>query len=197
MSGHEEILEYWFQDLDREDIEPRLDIWFHKKPETDAYIKERFERDVEAAARGERDQWMDSARPCLALILLLDQFTRNIYRDSPEAFAQDARALAAAFHALEKGFDHELPPMARTFVYLPLEHSEDMETQERSVKLFTALAGDAPDKRRETFLVFLDYAERHRAIIERFGRFPHRNSVLGRESTPEEIEFLKLPGSSF
>ena len=144
-----------------------------------------------AAARGEREQWLAAARPALALAILLDQFPRNMYRGTPHAFASDPQALAVARAIVAHGLDRELLPVQRWFVYLPFEHAEDIEAQRESLRLFASL-GDGPDAASVQ-----DYAQRHHDVIARFGRFPHRNAILGRESTPEEVEFLAQPGSSF
>jgi len=135
---------------------------------------------------GELDRWRSTPLAALALIVVLDQFSRNMFRETPRAFVGDPAALAAAASVIERGFDRLLSAQERTFVYMPFEHSEDLAAQRRSLALFEAL--DPND---------MEYAKRHHEIIARFGRFPHRNAVLGRESTPEEIEFLKRPGSSF
>ena len=134
----------------------------------------------------------------LALILLLDQLPRNIHRASPAAFAQDAKARDLCLRGLSLGADKALSPLARVFFYLPLEHAESREQQARSVALFEALAAEqAGGPARETFEGFADFARRHQVIVQRFGRFPHRNAILGRTSTPEEAEFLQQPGSGF
>ncbi|MDN5698114.1 MAG: DUF924 domain-containing protein, partial [Rubrobacter sp.] len=145
----------------------------------------------ERAAAGELEHWKSGPRECLALILLLDQVPRNIFREDARSYATDALAREAASHAVDSGFDSELAKVERWFVYLPFEHSETLEDQLRSVELFEAL-GDDEGSVNVTY-----YARRHLEIVERFGRFPHRNRVLGRESTPEEAEFLEEPGSSF
>jgi uncharacterized protein (DUF924 family) len=175
-----ELLDFWFR--------PGTKVrWFDSDAELDALIRDRFGPLHDRAARGELDGL--EARPggCLALCLLLDQVPRHIFRGEPRAFATDAKARGVVHRALERGFDRRLPRDYREFLYLPLEHSEDLEDQRRAVALYEAL-GD-PDG--------LDWAVRHLRVIERFGRFPHRNAVLGRPRTPEEIEFLKQPGSSF
>ena len=136
--------------------------------------------------RGELDRWRSTPLAALALIVVLDQFSRNLFRGTPRAFVGDPAALAAAASAIERGFDRLLSAQERTFAYMPFEHAEDLAAQRRSLALFGALDPDD-----------IDYAKRHHDIIARFGRFPHRNAALGRESTPEEIEFLKRPGSSF
>lgn len=180
VSAADDILDFWFVKSTPED-------WFKKNDGFDATIRERFGALVEDAAAARLDGWRGSADGCLALILLLDQFTRNIHRGSPQAFAADHLALDYARHALNQGYDRAVAAERRPFYYLPFEHSEDLADQERSVRLFEA-HGDP---------VMLDYAIRHKVIVERFGRFPHRNAVLGRASTPEELEFLAGPNSSF
>ncbi len=172
---------------------PARPEWFRKDPAFDAAIRERFGKDVDAALAGEREAWNSGAAGCLALILLLDQFTRNIFRDTPQAFAGDAAALALADTAIADACDRALPPVRRWFLYLPFMHAESLPVQERSVALFGELARQGGD----AFASALDYAVRHRDVIARFGRFPHRNAILGRESTLAESAFLKLPGSSF
>jgi uncharacterized protein (DUF924 family) len=133
----------------------------------------------------------------MALIVLLDQFSRHIHRDTPRAFAQDPVAQKIAVEGVENGADRQLIPAQRTFFYLPFEHAEDLELQRLAVRCFDGLARTVPEARRREYESFLDYARRHRDIVGRFGRLPHRNEILGRASTPEEIEFLKQPGSSF
>lgn len=177
------ILSFWFADgpaVSRE-------VWFKANPSFDKEISRRFRRTYERAAAGELDGLAENAEGSLALVLLLDQFPRNLFRGTAGAFASDGPARAVARHALKRGFDRPLPPAQRLFLYLPFEHSEDLADQEQSVALFAAL-GDAE---------WLDYAKRHRDIVARFGRFPHRNAALGRPSTPEEVAFLQTPGSSF
>jgi uncharacterized protein (DUF924 family) len=139
----------------------------------------------------------NTSRGRLALILLLDQLPRSIHRGTPEAFAQDAAARQVADSGLAAGADRLLRPIERLFFYLPFEHSEDLADQHRSVRLFRELGESVLESQRDVFSGFLDYAVRHREVIERFGRFPHRNRILGRESTPEELAFLEEPGSSF
>ena len=181
------VLDFWFGHDDAV-----RDEWFRKDPAFDAQIAQRFGPLIERALCGELSAWQAVPASALALIVVLDQFTRNAFRDSPRAFAGDALALSAARAAVASGFDQSLTPVQRSFAYMPFEHAEDMASQNEAVRLFTALA-----KAQPPLSDTLDYALRHRAIVERFGRFPHRNAVLGRESTPEEIEFLKQPGSSF
>jgi len=168
------------------------DEWFRKDAAFDALIAERFGRLIDRAVSGELRDWQRDPESALARIVLLDQFTRNVHRNSPRAFAGDALALAAAREMVASGQDRELPPERRAFVYMPFEHAEDLAAQDEAVRLFTALAAESPEHRDS-----LDYAQRHRAIVARFGRFPHRNAALGRVSTAEEAAFLQQPGSGF
>lgn len=169
------------------------EAWFRKSDAFDAEIRDTFGAAVALAIDGALPApWHADTDARLAQLLLLDQFTRNAFRGSARAFAGDARAQALALAMLDRGEDRGLAPVQRWFVYLPLEHAEDLALQDRSVALFEALAAEhAPSADN------VDYAERHRVIVRRFGRFPHRNAALGRDSTPDEIEFLKQPGSSF
>jgi uncharacterized protein (DUF924 family) len=189
------VLDFWFSPADPTELatpeKPRAE-WFRKDAAFDASIRTRFSGLIEAALDGSLRDWDGTAPGALARILLLDQFTRNSYRDTPRAFAGDTLALAAAARLVDSGDIHQLPPLQRWFAYLPFEHAEDIAMQERSVELFRALAAAAP-----ALLGALDYAIRHRDVIARFGRFPHRNVILDRPSTAEEIDFLRLPGSSF
>jgi uncharacterized protein (DUF924 family) len=182
-----EILTFWFG-------EPPLverDFWFRKDPALDATIKERFGEAIAAARAGAFGEWCHDPHGALARVVLLDQLARNVYRGMPDAFSGDERALATATDAVDKGFDRALAPVERWFLYMPFVHSEDRAMQERSVALFDALA-------QQTGLTSpLEWAKRHADVIRRFGRFPHRNAMLGRASTPEEIAFLATPGSTF
>lgn len=179
------VLDFWFGETDPAN-------WFERSDAFDAVIAERFSDAVATARDGGFDAWATTPRGCLALIILIDQFSRNLYRDSPEAWSADAAALALTRHALAEGFDADLSVSERKFLYMPLMHSEAPADQEACVALFRTLAAESPDE-----AVSLDFAIRHRDIIVRFGRFPHRNEVLGRESTAEEVEFLKEPDSAF
>ena len=183
-----EVLDYWFAPPDSEEHGAHRELWFDGGPEIDAEIAKRFRPLYERAAAGLLDHWRDDARACLALILVLDQFPRNMFRATPEAFATDAKAVEIARHAVEQGYDRGLDPNFQQFYYMPFEHSEDLADQRRSVKLFGA---SADHERKEENV---GYAVQHLEIIERFGRFPHRNAILGRESTPEELEFLEHGG---
>ncbi len=183
----QKILDFWFGPPPHA---PR-DVWFRKDASFDATIGARFGAAVDAALGGGYRDWAGTPHGALARVLLLDQFTRNLFRDTPRAFAGDADALAAATAAVDAGYDRTLGVYERWFLYLPFEHAEDPEAQERSLALFgalTAVTGDAGP---------LEWAQKHAAIIRRFGRYPHRNAILGRASTPEEIAFLKEPGSRF
>lgn len=188
----ESVLDFWFGPVgsDGEPDQEHRERWWRKSDEFDREIRERFGDSIERGARGELDEWSATTRGRLALIILLDQFSRNVFRDTPRSFAQDERALALALTGIEEGVDRELPARFRAFFYMPLMHSEDRRVQRRSVEVFAALRdGGGPDH--------VGFAEAHRDIVERFGRFPHRNAILGRPSTPEEAEFLTQPGSSF
>ena len=175
-----DILSFWFEEIEQKK-------WFKGGPEFDALIQDRFGDVFEAAAAGELDPWADTPEGCAALIIVLDQFSRNLYRDDARAFATDAKALALTKVAIEKGWLDLIPADHAKFLLTPLMHSEDLADQERGIPLFAKYGG--PDKER--------YAIAHRDIIARFGRFPHRNKLLGRQSMPEEEEFLTQPGSSF
>ena len=199
MENIDSILRYWFgaKAEDATVIREKSELWWKKDPAVDAEIRRRFESTLKAETRGELESWSESARGQLARILLCDQFTRNMYRNTPRAFAYDARAYRLARQVLDAGMDRMLRPVERVFIYLPFEHSEAREDQATSVRLFTALCQQAPDSAKAAYQNYLDYALKHRDIIERFGRFPHRNSILRRKSTPVEHELLKGPGSSF
>ncbi len=190
----DEILAFWFGDpeSDNTSYRARRTLWFRKDPDVDQVMRDRFLPLYEKAASGHLDAWQATPLGMLALIILLDQCSRNMFRDHPKAFATDATARALAKRAIANGWDQQLSPLQRFFIYTPLEHSELLADQQLSVSLFQQLADQCPD-----LADAYDYALRHKAVIERFGRFPHRNAVLGRVTTPEEAEFLKTPGSSF
>jgi uncharacterized protein (DUF924 family) len=191
VSKPREILDFWFGRESEEGYGEFREVWFTKDPEFDREVRDRFEGAYEEAAAGRLAHWKDEAQSCLALIILLDQFTRNMFRGDPKTYATDDKAREAARHAVEHAYDRELTPYGRLFVYLPFEHSEDLEDQRFSVELFRGLAAEMGSEE------LLGYAVRHLEIIERFGRFPHRNEILGRATTPEEAEFLRGPDSSF
>ncbi|MFQ4140107.1 DUF924 family protein [Nodosilinea sp. PGN35] len=194
MERVEEILRFWFGDSadPKGEYGQQRQAWFKKDPVFDDAIRQGFLAEVERAMVGELEDWRSQPRSCLALVLLLDQFPRNVFRGKAKSFAGDSAALATAYHALESGYDQQVLPVERLFFYLPLEHSENLADQDRCVELVQALHASHPE-----FESTLDYALRHREVIQRFGRFPHRNEILGRATTPEEAEFLQQPGSRF
>ncbi|ODR99482.1 hypothetical protein AUC68_05840 [Methyloceanibacter methanicus] len=177
---HGEVIGYWFQTLSP-------DAWYGAPSEVDAEIARRFGQVYETLSEAVSGDWLGSPQGRLAAILVLDQFPRNIHRGTPEAFRTDEKALALAKDAIAAGADRDLPPEQRAFLYMPFQHAENLEDQHRSLELFESL-GNANN---------LDFAVRHYEIIRRFGRFPHRNAILGRASTPAERAFLNEPGSSF
>jgi uncharacterized protein (DUF924 family) len=186
-----DILVFWFGPQDAPAGNASRDVWFRKDAAFDAEIRERFGDATAVALAGGYGEWCATAGGALARVLLLDQFMRNIHRDTPAAFAGDARALATAEYAVDRGFDRALDVYGRWFLYLPFEHAEDRNMQQRSIALFGALE-------RETGIAGpLEWAQKHADVIARFGRYPHRNAILGRESTPEELAFLAQPGSRF
>jgi uncharacterized protein (DUF924 family) len=194
-----DLLEFWFGD-DADDAavaRSKAELWWGHLAETDELLQAKFGAAASAAAAGVLDHWTGSPKGRLALILLLDQIPRAIHRGTPAAFAQDELARKTAAQGIHSGADKLLRPIERLFFYLPFEHSEDPADQDRSVGLFRELMGAVPESNRQTFAEFLDYAIRHREVIARFGRFPHRNAVLDRESTAKERDFLDQPGSSF
>lgn len=202
MTEIDAILEFWFgegfEDLADATIAGRQSgLWWGKNETIDAEIRQRFEPRVQAAGAGKLEDWKAQPEGRLALVLLLDQFPRNIYRDSPDMFRFDERARILMLEGLDAGIDRELRLIERVFFYLPLEHSESRDDQARCVELMRSLVAVAPAAEEKTFAGFVDYAVAHQKIIDRFGRFPHRNEILGRESSTKEIEFLGQPGSSF
>ena len=186
----QDILDFWFD-------EAHVAHWFAADATFDAQIRMRFGAAAEAAGNGALDDWAATPPGWLALLILLDQFPRNLHRGDGRAWAQDVRAQRVALSGIDRGDDRKLAPLQRVFAYLPLEHAEDIALQQRSVALFEALCADAPSEQRGQFAGFLDYARRHREVIARFGRFPHRNAALGRADTPEESIYLAQPGAGF
>jgi uncharacterized protein (DUF924 family) len=182
------VLRFWFGDAPLQ-ARPQ---WFTKDAAFDTQVRERFGALIDAALRGELDAWHGAPDTALARLLLLDQFTRNAFRDTPRAFAGDALALAGAREMVRRGFDQVLAPLQCVFVYLPFEHAEDLQAQEEALRLYAALTAREPSLADNE-----EWARKHHVIVERFGRFPHRNAILGRDSTAEEVEFLKQPGSRF
>lgn len=195
----ETLLRFWFGEGESapQAFGARVARWFGGDPEFDQALAIRFAELAERAARGELDGWTAQARSTLALVLALDQLPRNLHRRSARAFAADARALEVAEQALASGVDRRLAPAEAAFLYLPLEHAEDLARQERCVSLFRALVERAPEGLRPFFRTFVGYAERHRDVIARFGRFPHRNAILGRPATRDEQAFLAGGGDDF
>lgn len=195
----DDILAFWFLDACRGPTEAkaREAFWFRSSAAVDAAIGERYLSDMEAALRGEFAAWSAAPRTALALTLLLDQFPRNVWRGTARAFAGDSLALAVAREAVAAGFLQQLEPAQRAFLVLPYEHSESLADQHESMRLFTMLQISAPDPWRPLFDGYLDYARQHLEIIQRFGRFPHRNRALGRESTSEERAWLEGGGAVF
>jgi uncharacterized protein (DUF924 family) len=187
-----EVLDFWFSAPGSPAYGQERAEWFRKSDAFDAEIAQRFGPLIEQALRDELHDWDAQPEGALARIVVLDQFTRNAFRDSPRAFAGDVLALAAARAMVASAQDMALLPVQRAFVYLPFEHAEDLAAQDEAVRLFTRLAAQTP-----ALNGMLDYALRHRAVIARFGRFPHRNALLGRASTDEELAFLREPGSRF
>ncbi len=191
MSSSNAILEFWFGTETPQAFRPE---WFAGEEAFDQEIARRFQMEIGQALSSGLDGWDGLPRSALALVLLLDQFPRNAYRGTSLAFAGDARAQEITLLGLERGYQQYFTPLERLFFYLPLEHAENLALQDRSVELMRQLEAEAPELAKAQIA---DYAERHRAVIERFGRFPHRNEILGRDSTPEEVQFLAEPGSSF
>ena len=186
------VLDFWFLPPDHSGHGQARAQWFRKDEGFDAQIRTRFGALIDAAIAGGLRAWDATPHGALARLVVLDQFTRNVHRGTSRAFAGDSQALALAASMTQQGLDRQLAPMLRAFAYLPFEHAEDLAMQARAVELFQRLAQAQPG-----FESMLDYAERHQEVIARFGRFPHRNAILGRTSTPQELEFLRQPGSSF
>ena len=191
-SAVQQVLNYWFGPLGSESDGQIRTLWFQKSDTTDAEIRERFGALIAQALAGELDAWNSTPLGRVAMIIVLDQFTRNAFRDSVRAFAGDAQALQVALALLESADYGQIEPLQRWFVLMPLEHAEDSAIQQRSVAEFEALAAADP-----RLMDALDYARRHQGVIQRFGRFPHRNQALGRVSAAEELTYLEQPGSGF
>lgn len=185
------VLDFWFGPDPAAYAERGKSLWFVKRASVDELIRQRFAALHARAAAGELHDWCETPDGCLALVIVLDQFSRNLFRDSPQAFAADAQAREIARRAIDRGFDLQLLPLQRGFLYLPFEHSESLDDQQRSLALFNALrdSSEAAEMVR--------YARLHYHVIKCFGRYPHRNAILKRESTDEELQFLSQPGSSF
>jgi len=179
----------------------RASLWFEANPQLlgqqDELIRSKFQELVERAGRGELAGWADSPRRRLSLIILLDQFPRHIYRGTPQAFAYDPEAVNLTLSGMQSAADGALNLIERLFFYMPLQHTESTEVQDESVSVYRRLVAESPAELRSTFEGALEWAEQHRALIRQFGRFPHRNRVLGRENTPEETAYLKKSGETF
>ncbi len=198
MTDIEQILSFWFGEIKGGlTVQDRNEFWFMPDAEVDRTIRDKFENVVIQAGRGELKDWEKSPRGSLALIILLDQFTRNIYRGKREAYQYDSIARRICVEGLDKDLERELEVIEKCFYYLPLEHSESLEDQNRCVKLFEGLLITANRNHMAIIKNSLDYADLHRDIIWKFGRFPHRNEVLSRESTEEELDFLSKQGIKF
>jgi uncharacterized protein (DUF924 family) len=195
----ESILHFWFGDAARDPqrAHARQEIWFGASDEIDAEVRQRFGAVIEVAARGELAQWRHAARPALALVLLLDQFPRNVWRGTPRAFAQDPYALETARTSVGTGHLDRLAPIEQAFLILPYEHSESIEAQRECVRLSERICRAATPEWRPLLEIYADFARQHLALIERFGRFPHRNQVLGRQSTAAERAFLSTGAETF
>lgn len=194
-----QVLDFWFSasELDAPQIDSRMERWFGGGPEIDAEIRERFGEVVRDALAGRLANWAETGEGRLALIILLDQFCRNVYRGTSKAFAGDRRALKLCVEGSIRGDYKTLSTVQRVFFFMPLQHSESLNVQDKSVRIFNALAEGVSGTQRETFLTFAHFAELHHDIIARFGRFPHRNGHLGRRNTAEEQQFLGAEAPSF
>lgn len=201
MKVREEILAFWFGSLSalHDDAigEEQFELWFQGGQAVDEEIRERFQEYLEAAADGAYDDWAAQPAGRLALIIVLDQFSRNIYRGTPQAFAYDEKALQLSLDGIDIGHDMAIAPTARVFFYMPLEHSEELGHQQRCLDLMKEVRDAGDDDNQELFDGFVDYAQKHLEIIEEFGRFPHRNAILDREPTPEEQAYLADGGATF
>lgn len=192
LQSDEDVLDFWFGAPGSAAHGQARAEWFRKSDVFDAAVREKFMPLYERAAAGGLQAWESAPRSLLALIIVTDQFPRNMFRDDPRAFATDACALSAAQRMVDLAWDRRLSALERWFAYLPFEHAEDLGMQERALALFGGLAGDDA-----ALADTLEWARKHHAVIARFGRFPHRNAILGRISTAQELEFLAQPGSSF
>ncbi|WP_044873023.1 DUF924 family protein [Pseudomonas sp. LFM046] len=199
MQPWQPLLDWWFgpEASASQTAGARQGLWFGKKDSQDAEARERFGDLVEQALDGGLTAWTEQPDGWLALLVLLDQLPRMIFRGSPRAFSGDSRAQALVADGLARGLDRHLSPIRQVFIYLVLEHAEDLASQERALYRYHLLLDGADARERELFAGFLDFSERHRVVIARFGRFPHRNAVLGRASSDEESAFLQEPGSRF
>lgn len=200
-----DLLDLWFGDWTEEDPfpeggDPQFKLWYGKDPAVDEELRRKFEGAAVDAREGRLDGWRDDPASCVALVLLLDQIPRNIWRDTPDAFASDAAALAVCKGAIAAGLDRRMPAAHRSFLYMPLMHSESLPDHDLALRKFGDIVTEAAqtDSHRIGYhRQALSYAHKHRDIVARFGRYPHRNEILGRDSTAEELAFLEQPGSRF
>ena len=199
MSRPSEIRDFWLDGVDSQGVPSAstLQRWFAGGSEVDDAIRVRFGDDVERALAGDLDDWAEEPASRFALTILLDQFPRNLFRGTARSYAGDPRALALVKDLVGRGLDADQPAIERYFLYLPFEHSEALADQNRSLELFQELFESAPEEARDHLKGALEWAERHRVVIERFGRFPSRNQALGRTSTPEELAFLESTPAGF
>ncbi|HKI73398.1 MAG TPA: DUF924 family protein [Pseudomonadales bacterium] len=188
----DDIIEFWIGPAatDPEESSARARLWYQSTPESDEDLRHRFGDLLNQAEQGELEHWRETANGTLALVILMDQFSRNLYRGTAQAFSNDDHVAAVAEQAVDTGLDQQMSWIGRAFLYHPFEHSERIDRQERSVELFSKLVEDAPGDWKKHLEGFAEYAAEHRNVVKQFGRFPHRNAVLGRESTPEEIAYL-------
>ena len=193
---YQRILTFWFGNS-ADEAKEHAARWWKKDPAFDQEIRAKFETELQRATRGELDGWLEEPESSVAYVVLLDQFSRNMYRDTADAFAQDERALRATLRGIERGFDARLSPLQRYFFYMPMMHAENRALQRRSVQTFEKLAEEKGTGFDGMLRGAADYARRHCDIVERFGRFPHRNNILERTTTADEAAFLLTPGSSF
>jgi len=193
------VLSFWFkeQELTAPQIDHRMDMWFSEDPVFDHEIEKEFADDVSAACEGNLDHWAAESQGRLALIILIDQFRRNIYRNSAKAFSKDKLALKLCVEGAMEKIDRGLTPIQRVFFYMPLQHAESRKVQAKSVELYNRLAELVSPTYRETFLTVVQFAELHKDIVDQFGRFPHRNELIGRENTAEEAEYLSGDSPDF
>jgi uncharacterized protein (DUF924 family) len=199
MTGCNDIIEYWFGSATEnlQVMAEQSSLWWKKDPEIDTHIKDQFELYLFKLINGELDGWRGEPHGYLAMMILADQFSRNMYRDTANSFATDVLAVSLSLEGIENKKDIDLRLVERIFFYMPLMHAESLDMQDKALRLFEKIVDLASDEEKKSFQANLDYSKQHRDIIFRFKRFPHRNRILDRQSTEEEIEFLKQPGSSF
>ena len=199
MIGPVEVLDFWFADslTNPDNLAERRAVWFMGESNVDQLITKKFGTLPDAALAGELQHWTTDTRNALALVLVLDQFPRNIYRNTAQAYHYDSAGLDLAVKIIDESLNLDLHPIEQSFLFLPLQHSEAIDDQTRAVELYETLTAQSLDPYLESAKNSLDYAKRHCNIIRRFGRFPHRNAILGRDSTEAEIEFLAIGGDTF